>query len=77
MAGKQRRTHASLGPVELTALRDIGNGLSMFVPARWANFLIAQGLVSRRLDGSVVLTAEGLLRIKDAAADEAPPAPTV
>ena len=69
---KRPGTYASLGPFELTALRDIGNGLPMFVPARRANILIAQGLVSRGLDGRAVLTDEGLRRIKDAAVDEAP-----
>jgi hypothetical protein len=69
--GNPAGTYASLGSIELTALRDIGNGLPMFVPARRADLLIAQGLVSRRLDGRAVLTDEGLRRIKDVAADEA------
>jgi hypothetical protein len=70
--GKRPSTYASLGSIELTALRDIANGLPMFVPARRTDLLIAQGLASRRLDGSAVLTDEGLRRIKDAAADESP-----
>jgi hypothetical protein len=56
-----------LGPLELTALRDIHNGLAMFVPARRTDFLIAGGLASRRLDGGTVLTDEGLQRIEEAA----------
>jgi hypothetical protein len=40
-----------LGPTELTALRDIHAGLSMLVPARQTDFLIAHGLVSRQLGG--------------------------
>jgi hypothetical protein len=66
MSGKKQGTHLILGPTELTALRDIHGGLPMFVPARQTDSLITQGLVSRRLDGRLVLTAEGLLSINAA-----------
>jgi hypothetical protein len=52
------------GPIDLIALRDIHNGLSMFVSAGRTDFLIAKGLASRRLDGRTVLTEEGLRRIE-------------
>ena len=55
-----------LGPFELSALRDIRNGLGKFVAARRTDFLIAEGLAGRRLDGGVVLTDEGLRHLEKA-----------
>jgi hypothetical protein len=65
MSGKKQGTHLILGPTELTALRDIRAGLSMFVPARQTDFLIAHGLVSRQLGGGPELTAQGLQCLKE------------
>ena len=55
-----------LGPFEQNALRDIRNGLGRFVAARRTDFLIAEGLAGRRLDGGVVLTDEGLRHLEKA-----------
>lgn len=64
MNGKNARALLTLSPTELSALRDIDVGLAMFVPARQADVLIARGLVSRRQDGRVILTSEGILYIR-------------
>ena len=53
-----------LGPFELSALRDIRNGLARFVEPLRIEFLIAEGLASRRLDGGVVLTDQGLRHLE-------------
>ena len=60
-----------LGPTELTALRDIHAGLSMLVPARQTDFLIAHGLVSRHLGGGTGLTDQGLQCLKGEREDKA------
>jgi hypothetical protein len=49
----------TLAELDLTALLDLNRGMPMFVTARHTDFLIAEGLATRGLDGRPVLTGEG------------------